>query len=175
MSTSTRRTLRTLRTLRNRVGLKHRIPRYHAFSTPEEQAAYIDDSAPSPAILPYAVNSSPTLTEISSARKITIIPLEEDGDIYDQATSSSQPKTAEEHILERIGRLIAMLTLYNLARSCEEIEEKDWEEYITPYEEGDLEMLERVCPKQWWNEEIREAWPNLIVFARRARKAPNRN
>ncbi|KAI4926352.1 hypothetical protein J4E85_006645 [Alternaria conjuncta] len=164
---------RTMRNLRNRLAPEHRIPRYHAFSTPEEQAAYFDDTAPSPAILPYAVNSSPTLTEISLAREIIIRPLEEDGDVYDQETSSNQQKTEEEHILERIGRLIAMLTLYNLARSCEDIEEEDWEEYITPYEEGDLEMLERVCPKQWWNEEIRDAWPNLIVFARRAGRFAN--
>ncbi|KAI4657644.1 uncharacterized protein J4E78_006032 [Alternaria triticimaculans] len=170
MSASSRRTMRNLR---NRLAPEHVIPRYHAFSTPEEQAAYIDDTVPSPAILPYAVNSSPTLTEISLAREIIIRPLEEDGDVYDQGTSSNQQKTAEEHVLERIGRLIAMLTLYNLARSCEEIGEKDWEEYITPYEEGDLEMLERVCPKKWWDKEIREAWPNLIVFARRARRHPS--
>lgn len=166
---------RTMRNLRNRLAPEHRIPRYHAFSTPEEQAAYFDDTASSPAILPYAVNSSPTLTEISLAREIIIRPLEEDGDVYQYATSSNQPKTEEEHVLERIGRLIAMLTLYNLARSCEDVEEDDWEEYITPYEEGDLEMLERVCPKQWWDEEIRESWPNLIVFARRARRFVNEN
>ncbi|KAI4666522.1 uncharacterized protein J4E79_002561 [Alternaria viburni] len=170
MSASSRRTMRNLR---NRLAPEHRIPRYHAFSTPEEQAACIDDTGPSPAILPYAVNSSPTLTEISLAREIYIRPLEEDGDVYDYATPSNQPKTAEEHVLERIGRLIAMFSLYNLAKSCYEIKEDDWEEYITPYEEGDLEMLERACPKQWWDEEIREAWPNLIVFARRARKSPS--
>jgi len=160
--------------LRNRLAPEHRIPRYHAFSTPEEQAVYIDDTVPSPTILPYAVNSSPTLTEISLAREIIIRPLEEDGDVYDQETPSNQQKTAEEHILERIGRLIAMFSLYNLAKSCDEIKEDDWEEYITPYEEGDLKMLERVCPKKSWNEKIREAWPNLIVFARRARKEPNK-
>ena len=55
----------------------------------------------------------------------------------------------------------------------DEIKENDWEEYITPYEEGDLEMLERVCSKQWWDKEIRKSWPNLIVFARRARKNPS--
>jgi hypothetical protein len=35
-----------------------------------------------------------------------------------------------------------MLTLYDLAMSCEEIEEADWDDYTIPYEPVDLEMLE---------------------------------
>jgi hypothetical protein len=152
--------------MRYRLVSENRIPRYHAFSTPEEQAAYTDATCSSPTILSHPVDRSPTLSEKSLAREIIIRPLDQDGQIDSTTTSSSEPKTPEELSLDRFGRLIAMLTLYNLARSCEEIEDGDWEEYITPYEEGDLEMLQRVCPREWWDEEIRAAWPNLVVFAR---------
>jgi hypothetical protein len=42
----------------------------------------------------------------------------------------------------------------------------DWEEHITLYEDGDLEMLECICPWEWWDEEIKDVWPNLVAFAR---------
>jgi hypothetical protein len=50
-----------------------------------------------------------------------------------------------------------MFTLHNLARTREGVDEGGWEEYITPYEDGDLGMLVFICPREWWDEEIKDA------------------
>lgn len=144
--------------MRDQLALEHRIPRYNAFSTPEEKAAYIDATASSLAILSYAADCastttprSPTLSEISflAQNTQTISPTQSEIGNDNGNKSSSESKSPEEHLHDRVVRLTAMFTLYNLARTCEGIEERDWAEYITPYEEGDLEMLERVCPREW--------------------------
>ena len=141
---------------------EHRNPRYHAFSTPEEQEAYIDmtdsldtsDSAAPP---------SPTLTEISLLhQEMNPKPWRDIEPNESPYESSGLP--GPKH--DSSGRLTAMLTLYDLAMSCEEIEEADWDEYITPYEPDDLEMLERSFPRECWPHGIEASWPNLVVYAR---------
>ncbi len=159
--------------MENRPVAEHKISRYHAFSNHEEKEAFIDATASSPAILSYTVDSSSspisrflTLSEESLAHNIPIEPPTQVARNAHETTSRSQYNTVDEHLHNRIGRLAAMFTLYNLARTCEGIDEGDWEEYITPYEDGDLEMLECICPWGWWDEEIKNGWPNLVVFAR---------
>lgn len=141
---------------------EHRIPRYHAFSTPEEQEAYIDltDSVDT---LNSAAPPSPTLTEISLLhQEMNPKPWRDIEPNESPHESSSLP--GPKH--DSIGRLTAMLTLYDLAMICEEIEEADWDDYITPYEPDDLEMLERRFPREFWPAEIVASWPNLVVLAR---------
>lgn len=141
---------------------EHRNPRYHAFSTLEEQEAYIDmtdsldtsDSAASPSL---------TLTEISLLhQEMNPKPWRDIEPNESPYESSGLP--GPKH--DSSGRLTAMLTLYDLTMSCEEIEEADWDEYITPYEPDDLEMLERSFPRKCWPPEIEASWPNLVVLAR---------
>jgi hypothetical protein len=159
--------------MENCLATEHRILRYHAFSNPEEREAFIDATASSPAILSYTVDSLPnpisrflTLFEESLTHNILIEPPTQVARNAHETTSRSQYITAGEHLHDRIGRLAAMFTLYNLARTCEGVDEGDWEEYITPYEDGELEMLECICPSEWWDEEIKDVWPNLVAFAR---------
>jgi hypothetical protein len=141
---------------------EHRIPRYHAFSTPEEQEAYIDltDSVDT---LNSAAPPSPTLTEISLLHQVINPKPWRD---IEPNESPHEPSSLPGPKRDISGRLTAMLTLYDLAMSCEEIEEADWDEYITPYEPDDLEMLERRFPGECWPPEIEASWPNLVVYAR---------
>ena len=141
---------------------EHRIPRYHAFSTPEEQEAYIDmtDSLDTP---DNTAPPSPTLTEISLLhQKMNPKPWRD----IEPNESPHEPSSLPAPKHDPIGRLTAMLTLYDLAMSCKEIKEADWDEYITPYGPDDLEMLERSFPREYWPPEIEASWPNLVVLAR---------
>lgn len=117
---------------------EHRISRYHAFSTSEEQEAYIDltDSVDT---LNSAAPPSPTLTETSLLhQEMNPKPWRD----TEPNESLHEPSSLPGPKHDSIGRLTAMLTLYDLAMSCEEIEEADWDDYTIPYEPVDLEMLE---------------------------------
>lgn len=115
--------------------------RYHAYSTRAEREA-TTDLEPVLSRSTDIIATTPTLLQ----------------DIATERQSASDMK-------DRLDKLNAMMTLYNEAKTNEDVEEWVWDELVKGYTGEDLYMLAKIVPRENWPTEIEGKWPNLVALA----------